>query len=67
MDCCSITQRLLIEAVVRFWLKACVDTFPATGIAMESFRAVVGGSKSDVWVQLSADILGRPFVRPQIT
>jgi xylulokinase len=56
----------LVEGAT-FYLKACVDTLPATGIAIESFRAVGGGSKSDVWVQLSADILRRPFVRPQIT
>jgi xylulokinase len=28
---------------------------------------VGGGSKSDAWVQLSADSLGRPFIRPKIT
>jgi xylulokinase len=28
---------------------------------------VGGGSKSDAWIQLCADVLGRPFVRPKIT
>ena len=33
---------------------------------MTDFRAVGGGSKSDAWIQISADILGRPFVRPNV-
>ena len=32
---------------------------------LASFSAAGGGSQSDAWVQLSADILGRPFVRSQ--
>jgi xylulokinase len=50
-----------------FYLKECVESLPATGIKIADFRAVGGGSKSDVWVQLSADIMGRPLVRPQVT
>lgn len=52
---------------VTFYLKECLETLPPTGIEIEEFRAVGGGSKSDAWVQLSADIIGRPFVRPKIT
>ncbi len=50
-----------------FYLKECVDALPATGIKIDGYRAVGGGSKSDRWVRLCADILGRPFVRPVIT
>jgi len=50
-----------------FYLKACVETLPATGIEIADYRAVGGGSKSDAWVQICADIMGRPFIRPQIT
>ncbi len=50
-----------------FYLKQCVDALPATGIGIDAYRAVGGGSKSDAWIQLCADIFGRPFVRPQIT
>ncbi len=56
----------LVEGAT-FYLKACVDSLPATGIAIDDFRAVGGGSKSDAWVQLSADILGRPLTRPRVT
>ena len=50
-----------------FYLRSCIDGLPGTGIAIDDFRAVGGGSKSDVWVQLSADILGRPLTRPVVT
>jgi sugar (pentulose or hexulose) kinase len=36
------------------------------GIEIKEYRAVGGGSKSDAWVQICADILGRSFVRPQV-
>ena len=50
-----------------FYLKQVVDGLPATGIRIDEFRATGGGSKSDAWIQLCADILGRPFVRPEVT
>lgn len=50
-----------------FYLKECVDALPPTGIAIHDYRAVGGGSKSDLWVQLCADILGQPLARPRIT
>lgn len=50
-----------------FYIKECVNSLPETGTEIQDFRAVGGGSKSDAWVQISADILGRPFIRPKIT
>jgi xylulokinase len=50
-----------------FYLRECVESLPPAGIEIADFRAVGGGSKSDAWVQVSADIMGRPFVRPKIT
>jgi xylulokinase len=50
-----------------FELKECIESLPPTGIEITDFRAVGGGSKSDAWIQICADILGRPFVRPKIT
>ena len=52
---------------VTFYERACLETLPAAGIPITDLRAVGGGSKSDAWIQLSADILGRPFMRPKIT
>jgi xylulokinase len=48
-------------------LKEAVDRLPQAGMKIREFRAVGGGSKSDAWVQLCADILDRPFVRPRVT
>jgi xylulokinase len=56
----------IIEGIT-FYLHECVDSLPVTGIEIQDFRAVGGGSKSDVWVQISADMMGRPFIRPKIT
>ena len=50
-----------------FDLKECIESLPPTGIEIADFRAVGGGSKSDAWIQICADIMGRPFVRPRIT
>ena len=50
-----------------FYLKECVEALAPTGIEIADFRAVGGGSKSDAWIQLCADVLGRPFVRPKVT
>ncbi len=55
----------LIEATT-FYLRECLESLPATGITIEDFRAVGGGSKSEAWLQVVADVMGRPVVRPQI-
>ncbi len=50
-----------------YYLQQCVDELPAAGMKIERYRAVGGGSKSDAWIQLSADIMGVPFERPRTT
>jgi xylulokinase len=50
-----------------FYLKESVDSLPPTGIEIHEYRAAGGGSKSDAWIQVCADIFGRAFVRPTIT
>jgi xylulokinase len=52
---------------IGYYLKECVDGLSATGITITQYRAAGGGSKSDVWVQTCADIMGHPFSRPAIT
>jgi xylulokinase len=56
----------IIEGIT-FYLKEIIDSLPATGIQIENYRAVGGGSRSDIWVQTCANILGRPLTRPVIT
>ncbi len=54
----------ILEATT-FYLRECFESLPDE-IEIADFRAVGGGSKSDAWLQVCADILGRPFVRPAI-
>jgi len=56
----------LIEGIT-FYLYECIESLPAAGIEIADYCAVGGGSKSDVWLQMTADILGRPFVRPTVS
>jgi len=56
----------ILEATT-FYIRECFETLPGTGIEINDFRAVGGGSKSEIWLQICADILGRPFVRPKVS
>ena len=56
----------IIEGIT-FYLKEVIDSLPATGIQIKDYRAVGGGSQSDIWVQTCANILEQPFTRPVIT
>ncbi|MDF1569933.1 MAG: FGGY family carbohydrate kinase [Spirochaetaceae bacterium] len=51
----------ILEAVA-YYLKENVDNLPAE-LPLEGFRVVGGGSRSEAWVQLLADVFGRPFTR----
>jgi xylulokinase len=50
-----------------FSLKECVETLPGAAIEIDGFRPVGGGSRSDAWIQISADIMGKPFTKPRVT
>ena len=56
----------IVEGVT-YYLQACVESLPPTGIEITEYRAAGGGSKSDAWLQMTADILQRPLVRPKVT
>lgn len=77
-DSCGVVAGLRLETTrgeilkgiiegTTFYLKEIVDSLPPTGIAITDYRAVGGGSKSDTWIQVCADIMGQPFTRPRIT
>jgi xylulokinase len=55
----------VVEAAT-YYLRECFESLPGAGIEISELHAAGGGSQSDPWVQLSADILGRPFVRSQM-
>ena len=56
----------IMEGVV-FYHKELVDSVDAAGISLRELRAVGGGSKSDAWLQICADILGKPMVRTRVS
>ena len=56
----------IVESVA-YTIRQGVEGLPDIGLDVRSFRAVGGGSKSDRWVQILADIIGTPFIRPRIT
>ena len=58
--------KAILESVL-FYIRELLEPLPSVGIDIQSFRAVGGGSRSDAWPQISADILGKPFVRPATT
>jgi xylulokinase len=52
---------------IAFELKLNIRSFQRAGIAVATLRAIGGGSRSDTWMQLKADILGIPIERTSIT
>jgi xylulokinase len=52
---------------ITYYLKECIESLPPTGIKITDYRAAGGGSKSDAWIQMTADILGQPVARPSVT
>lgn len=48
-----------------FYLRACLEALPEE-ITIDKLHAAGGGSKSEAWLQVCADILGRPVVQPVI-
>jgi xylulokinase len=52
----------IMEGVV-FYLRECVENLSDTGIEIREYRAAGGGSRSDAWLQICADVMGQPFTR----
>ncbi|MBN1266890.1 MAG: hypothetical protein JXA25_15450 [Anaerolineales bacterium] len=50
-----------------FYLKECMDSLPPASFHVENYRVAGGGSRSDRWVQVCADIFERPFIRLKVT
>jgi xylulokinase len=56
----------IIESIM-FDLKKTMDPLAKIGLDVKVIIAVGGGSKSEKWVQISADILGCPIHRPHVS
>jgi len=59
-------RKSIMESVT-FYLAGGIDTLRQMGIDTSQFVATGGGSKSDQWLGIKADIFGVPFVRPRIS
>jgi xylulokinase len=48
-------------------LRVNLDVLRDGGVAIDQLRAIGGGARSDLWLQLKADVTGIPVVTPRIT
>ena len=58
--------RSILEGLT-YELRLNLDLLKSGGVAIDSLRAIGGGAKSRLWLQLKADITGIPVYRPRIT
>jgi xylulokinase len=58
--------RSIMEGATFYFVRS-LEALRNMNIAAQEFIATGGGAKSDVWLQIKADIMGVPFVRPMIT
>jgi len=58
--------KAMLEGVT-FYFAEGLDLISQAGLQANEFRATGGGAKSDVWLQLTADILGQPIARLQVS
>lgn len=56
----------LLEGVT-YYFRAGLELMDKAGIAIREVRVTGGGARSDAWLQIKANILGRPLSRPRIT
>ena len=66
----AITHADIAKAVLEgltFELRANVDLLKEAGIKIKELHVVGGGARSDVWLQLKADICGVPLRVPRVT
>jgi xylulokinase len=58
--------KALLEGLT-YELRVNLDLLKDGGVQIDSLRAIGGGAKSDMWLQMKADITGIPVIAPQIT
>ncbi len=66
----NTTKADIAQAILEgltYELRVNLDLLRAGGVAIDELRAIGGGAKSRVWLQLKADITGIPVVVPRIT
>jgi len=66
----STTRADIAKAILEgltYELRLNLDLLKAGGVKIDVLRAIGGGAKSKLWLQLKADITGIPVVTPKIT
>lgn len=58
--------RAILEGVA-FELRKVVESLEACGIPISELRAVGGGARSSLWLQIKADVTGRAMMVPDVT
>ncbi len=58
--------RATLESLA-FSLRENLERLSANGFRPDTVRAIGGGAKSDVWLQMQADVTGLPVERPAVT
>jgi len=56
--------KALLEGIT-FYMRQAQERMEEVGIPIQIYRAAGAGARSERWLQLTADILGRPVERPQ--
>ena len=54
----------LLEGIT-YYFREGLDVMGAAGIVIDEIRVTGGGARSDAWMQITADILNKPLVRPK--
>lgn len=58
--------KALLEGVT-YYFREGLDLMAGADIHIDECRVTGGGARSDAWLQIEADILGRPLARPRVT
>jgi xylulokinase len=54
--------RAIMESIA-FTLRKILSDFKGAGVEMNEVRSMGGGARSDLWLQIKADVIGLPLVR----
>ena len=54
--------RAIMESIA-YMLKKILADFARAGVEMDEVRSMGGGARSDLWLQIKADVIGLPLVR----
>jgi xylulokinase len=66
----STTKSDIIRAILEsetYEIKLNIDTMESAGIAISELRAVGGGARSDIWMQIKSDITNKKIVTLNVT